>query len=314
MDKPIRSLHHVTATVSDAQDDLDFYTGLLGQRLVKKTVNFDNTRVYHFYYGNEAGTPGTIMTTFPYRDIGVRVGTHGAGQITVTSFSVPPGSLPFWRRRLAAAGVSFVDEGTGFGEDALRFTDPSGLTIRLVEAATDDRTPWRKPGIEDAMAVRGIHGVTLQLRDPSKTLAFMADFMDVAVVDETERGMRVAVNGNAPGRLVELARAPDAPAAINGLGTVHHVAFAVDDPQQQLELRKELMRRGVAVTDVMDRQYFRSIYFREPGGVLFEVATIPPGFTADESLADLGTGLKLPPWEEARRAEIETGLPVVTSS
>jgi glyoxalase family protein len=314
MDKPIRSLHHVTATVSDAQDDLDFYTGLLGQRLVKKTVNFDNTRVYHFYYGNEAGTPGTIMTTFPYRDIGVRVGTHGAGQITVTSFSVPPGSLPFWRRRLAAAGVSFVDEGTGFGEDALRFTDPSGLTIRLVEAATDDRTPWRKPGIEAAMAVRGIHGVTLQLRDPSKTLAFMADFMDVAVVDETERGMRVAVNGNAPGRLVELARAPDAPAAINGLGTVHHVAFAVDDPQQQLELRKELMRRGVAVTDVMDRQYFRSIYFREPGGVLFEVATIPPGFTADESLADLGTGLKLPPWEEARRAEIETGLPVVTSS
>lgn len=314
MDKPIRSLHHVTATVSDAQDDLDFYTGLLGQRLVKKTVNFDNTRVYHFYYGNEAGTPGTIMTTFPYRDIGVRVGTHGAGQVTVTSFSVPPGSLPFWRRRLAAAGVSFVDEGTGFGEDALRFTDPSGLTIRLVEAATDDRTPWRKPGIEDAMAVRGIHGVTLQLRDPSKTLAFMADFMDVAVVDETERGMRVAVNGNAPGRLVELARAPDAPAAINGLGTVHHVAFAVDDPQQQLELRKELMRRGVAVTDVMDRQYFRSIYFREPGGVLFEVATIPPGFTADESLADLGTGLKLPPWEEARRAEIETGLPVVTSS
>ena len=314
MDKPIRSLHHVTATVSDAQDDLDFYSGLLGQRLVKKTVNFDNTRVYHFYYGNEAGTPGTIMTTFPYRDIGVRVGTHGAGQVTVTSFSVPPGSLPFWRRRLAAAGVSFVDEGTGFGEDALRFTDPSGLTIRLVEGATDDRTPWRRPGIEDAMAVRGIHGVTLQLRDPPKTLAFMSDFMDVAVVDENERGMRVAVNGNVPGRLVELARAPDAPAAINGLGTVHHVAFAVDDPQQQLELRKELVHRGVAVTDVMDRQYFRSIYFREPGGVLFEVATIPPGFTADESLADLGTGLRLPPWEEARRAEIEAGLPVVTPS
>jgi glyoxalase family protein len=254
------------------------------------------------------------MTTFPYRDIGVRVGTQGAGQITVTSFSVPVGSLPFWRRRLATAGVSWVDEATGFGEDALRFTDPSGLTIRLVEGATDDRTPWRKSDIEDAMAVRGIHGVTLRLRDPAKTLAFMSDFMDVAVVDENDRGMRVAVNGNAPGRLVELAHAPDAPAAINGLGTVHHVAFAVDDPQQQLELRKELVSRGVAVTDVMDRQYFRSIYFREPGGVLFEVATIPPGFTADESLADLGTGLKLPPWEEARRAEIETGLPVVTTS
>jgi glyoxalase family protein len=314
MEKPIRSLHHVTATVSDAQDDLDFYTGLLGQRLVKKTVNFDNTRVYHFYYGNEAGTPGTIMTTFPYREIGVRVGTHGAGQITVTSFSVPQGSLPFWRRRLAVAGVSFVDEDTGYGEQALRFSDPSGLSIRLVESGTDDREPWRKTDIDDAMAVRGIHGVTLQLRDPAKTLAFMSDFMEVAVVEEGERGMRLAVNGNSPGRLVELARAPDAPAAVNGLGTVHHVAFAVDDPDQQLELRKQLVGRGIPVTEVMDRQYFRSIYFREPGGVLFEVATIPPGFTADESLADLGTGLKLPPWEESHRAQIEAGLPQVTVS
>jgi glyoxalase family protein len=314
MEKPIRSLHHVTATVSDAQDDLDFYTGLLGQRLVKKTVNFDNTRVYHFYYGNEAGTPGTIMTTFPYREIGVRVGTHGAGQITVTSFSVPQGSLPFWRRRLAVAGVSFVDEDTGYGEQALRFSDPSGLSIRLVESGTDDREPWRKTDIDDAMAVRGIHGVTLQLRDPAKTLAFMSDFMEVAVVEEGERGMRLAVNGNSPGRLVELARAPDAPAAVNGLGTVHHVAFAVDDPDQQLDLRKQLVGRGIPVTEVMDRQYFRSIYFREPGGVLFEVATIPPGFTADESLADLGTGLKLPPWEESHRAQIEAGLPQVTVS
>jgi glyoxalase family protein len=314
MEKPIRSLHHVTATVSDAQDDLDFYTGLLGQRLVKKTVNFDNTRVYHFYYGNEAGTPGTIMTTFPYREIGVRVGTHGAGQITVTSFSVPQGSLPFWRRRLAVAGVSFVDEDTGYGEQALRFSDPSGLSIRLVESGTDDREPWRKTDIDDAMAVRGIHGVTLQLRDPAKTLAFMSDFMEVAVVEEGERGMRLAVNGNSPGRLVELARAPDAPAAVNGLGTVHHVAFAVDDPDQQLELRRQLVGRGIPVTEVMDRQYFRSIYFREPGGVLFEVATIPPGFTADESLADLGTGLKLPPWEESHRAQIEAGLPQVTVS
>jgi glyoxalase family protein len=314
MEKPIRSLHHVTATVSDAQDDLDFYTGLLGQRLVKKTVNFDNTRVYHFYYGNEAGTTGTIMTTFPYREIGVRVGTHGAGQITVTSFSVPQGSLPFWRRRLAVAGVSFVDEDTGYGEQALRFSDPSGLSIRLVESGTDDREPWRKTDIDDAMAVRGIHGVTLQLRDPAKTLAFMSDFMEVAVVEEGERGMRLAVNGNSPGRLVELARAPDAPAAVNGLGTVHHVAFAVDDPDQQLDLRKQLVGRGIPVTEVMDRQYFRSIYFREPGGVLFEVATIPPGFTADESLADLGTGLKLPPWEESHRAQIEAGLPQVTVS
>lgn len=312
MDKPIRSLHHVTATVSDAQDDLDFYTGLLGQRLVKKTVNFDNPRVYHFYYGDEKGTPGTIMTTFPYGQLGVRQGTHGAGQITVTSFSVPGGSLPFWYERLGFAGVQFTAESTGFGEDAIRFSDPSGLTIRLVESRADSRAPWRKADINDANAVRGIHGVTLTVRDPRQTLGFMSELMETTVVGEREGAMRVAVNGDAPGRLVEIVRADDAPAAVNGLGTVHHVAFAVDDPEQQLEIRRELLRRGVPVTEVMDRQYFKSIYFREPGGVLFEVATIPPGFTADEPVPQLGTSLKLPPWEEPNRRNIEAGLPTVT--
>lgn len=313
MDKPIRSLHHVTATVSDAQDDLDFYTGLLGQRLVKKTVNFDNTRVYHFYYGDEKGTPGTIMTTFPYGQLGVRQGAHGSGQITVTSFSVPAGSLPFWTERLSYAGVSFTAEDSGFGEDAIRFRDPSGLTIRLVEARADARTPWRKQDIDDARALRGIHSVTLTVAEPKKTLAFMNELMETSVVGEREGGLRVAVNGDAPGRLVEILRDADR-AGINGVGTVHHVAFAVDDPDQQLEVQRELRRRGVQVTDVMDRQYFKSIYFREPGGVLFEVATIPPGFTADESVPDLGTSLKLPPWEEPRRASIEAGLPTVKAS
>lgn len=314
MDKPIRSLHHVTATVSVAQDDLDFYTGLLGQRLVKKTVNFDNTRVYHFYYGDERGTPGTIMTTFPYGHIGVRQGVHGAGQVTVTSFSVPAGSLAFWRRRLAAAGVQFGDDASGFGEEVLRFTDPSGLVIRLVESRADARTPWTKPDIDAPTAVRGIHSVTLTVRDPKATLAFMSDFMDTAVVGETAQALRVSVNGDAAGRLVEIVRADDAPAAVNGIGTVHHVAFAIDDPDQQLALRSELLQRGIAVTPVMDRQYFRSIYFREPGGVLFEVATIPPGFTADEGVQELGSALKLPPWEEPNRAAIEAGLPAVTAS
>jgi glyoxalase family protein len=312
MDKPIRSLHHVTATVSDAQDDLDFYTGLLGQRLVKKTVNFDNTRVYHFYYGDEKGTPGTIMTTFPYGQLGVRQGAHGAGQITTTSFSAPAGSLPFWYERLAHAGVPFTAEGSGFGEDVIRFTDPSGLTIRIVESRSDPRTPWRKTDIDDTHALRGIHGVTLTVREPKETLGFMNELMETSVVGEREGVLRVAVNGDAPGRLVDIARAGDAPNAINGLGTVHHVAFAVDDPAQQLEIRRELLRRGLPVTEVMDRQYFKSIYFREPGGVLFEVATIPPGFTTDESVPQLGTSLKLPPWEEPNRPKIEAVLPVVT--
>jgi glyoxalase family protein len=313
MDKPIRSLHHVTATVSDAQDDLDFYTGLLGQRLVKKTVNFDNTRVYHFYYGDEKGTPGTIMTTFPYGQLGVRQGRHGGGQITVTSFSVPDGSLPFWYDRLANASVDFTPENSGFGEEAIRFLDPSGLVIRLVETRSDARAPWRKMDISDRSAVRGIHSVTLTVPEPKKTLAFMNEIMETSVVGEREGAMRVGVNGDAPGRLVDLVPAADVP-GVNGVGTVHHVAFAVDDPDQQLEIQRELRRRGVQVTDVMDRQYFRSIYFREPGGVLFEVATIPPGFTADESVADLGSGLKLPPWEEPKRAVIEAGLPTVKPS
>jgi glyoxalase family protein len=311
MDKPIRSLHHVTATVSGAQEDLDFYTGVLGQRLVKKTVNFDNHHVYHFYYGDQAGTPGTIMTTFPYREMGVRSGTHGAGQITVTSFSVPAASLPFWRRRLTEAGIGYRDEATVFGEEAIRCSDPSGLAIRLVASRADDRTPWLRPGIDEASALRGIHGVTLLVREPEKTLAFVGELMETAVVAESGFATRLAVNGDAPGRLIEIVSAGDAPAAVNGLGTVHHVAFAVDDSAQQLELRRELIRRGVPVTEVMDRQYFRSIYFREPNGVLFEVATIPPGFTADESLPELGSSLKLPPWEEPYRAAIEAGLPKV---
>jgi glyoxalase family protein len=313
MDKPIRSLHHVTATVRDAQPDLDFYTRLLGQRLVKKTVNFDNTQVYHFYYGDEKGTPGTIMTTFPYGQFGVRPGKHGTGQITVTSFSIPAGTLSFWSERLSYAGVPFTVEDSGFGEEALRFTDPSGLTIRLVESKADARVPWQKPEIDESRAVRGIHSVTLTVPDPKQTLAFMSEMMDTSVVDEGAAGMRVGVNGDVPGRLVDI-RPAVADIGVNGIGTVHHVAFAVDDPDQQLALRRELVTRGIPVTEVLDRQYFRSIYFREPGGVLFEVATIPPGFTADEPVSALGTSLKLPPWEEPRRAVIEAGLPAVTPS
>jgi glyoxalase family protein len=308
----IRSLHHVTATVTDAQEDLDFYAGLLGQRLVKKTVNFDNHHVYHFYYGNEAGTPGTIMTTFPYKGKGVRVGTKGAGQITATSFSVPAAALDFWRKRLAERALPFEDEEPCFGEDAFRFSDPSGLVMRLVGTARDERTPWTRPGLGADRAIRGIHGVTLLVREPAKTVALLTEMLDGTVLDESAGTTRVGIGGDAPGQIVEVARAGAEGDAVNGLGTVHHVAFAVGGAEQQLEMRDALVRRGLRVTEVMDRQYFRSIYFREPNGVLFEIATLPPGFTADESLADLGTALKLPPWEEPHRASIEAGLPAVT--
>jgi glyoxalase family protein len=312
MNKLVRSLHHVTATVADAQEDLDFYVGLLGQRLVKKTVNFDNHHVYHFYYGNEAGTPGTIMTTFPYKGMGVRTGVHGAGQITTTSFSVPRGALGFWRERLSAHAVKADDEPALFGDDAIRFRDPSGLVIRLVGNERDTRPPWVQPEIGADRSVRGIHGVTLLVRDPPQTVALLTEMMDGTVVAEDGDTTRVAIGGDGPGHVVDVARAVDAPHGMNGLGTVHHVAFAVGSAEEQLYMRGELIRRGLQVTEVRDRQYFLSIYFREPNGVLFEIATLPPGFTADEPLADLGRALKLPPWEEPFRASIEAGLPMVS--
>jgi glyoxalase family protein len=312
MDALIRGLHHVTATVGEAQPDVDFYVGLLGQRLVKKTVNFDNPGVYHLYYGDEVGTPGTIMTTFPYAGMGVRVGTNGAGQIRTTSFSAPASSLDFWRARLSAAQVPFREAPTPFGEEALLFDDPSGLHIRIVGAGADDRAPWTRPDIPAAHAIRGIHSVALDVRRPAITGELLTAMMDSTPVGEAEGITRYAVGGAArPGGIVELLDAADADPARNGLGTVHHVAFAVATPEDQLRMRRELLQLGLGVTDVMDRQYFRSIYFREPNGVLFEIATLPPGFAVDEPVAELGTALKLPPWEEPRRAEIEGVLPPV---
>jgi glyoxalase family protein len=279
---------------------------------VKKTVNFDNHHVYHFYYGNEVGAPGTIWTTFPYKGMGVRVGSKGAGQITVTSFSVPAAALAFWRERFTERGLAFENESTAFGEDAVRFVDPSGLVLRLVGSARDPREPWVRTDIGAGEAIRGTHGVTLLVRDPARTIALLGDMLDGAVLDENAGSTRVGINGSAPGQIVEVVAAGDARDAVNGLGTVHHVAFAIGDGAQQLEIREQLLSRGLHVTEVMDRQYFTSIYFREPNGVLFEVATVPPGFTADEELRDLGTALKLPSWEEPNRAAIEAGLPVVT--
>ena len=316
MNKLIRGLHHITATVSDAQDDLDCYVKALALRLVKKTVNFDNHSVYHFYYGNEHGTPGTLMTTFPYKGHGVRTGVHGAGQITATAFSVPTGSLEFWRHRLERFGFSVGPETLRFDERLVAFTDPSGLLIELVANADDDRGPWIPSDATDVVdassAVRGIYAPSLSIRNPDASVRFLTDALGWEVVAEEANRTRLSVNGDLPGRRIDIVHAPDARDAVNGLGTVHHVAMAVDSDEAQLEVRDELLRRGANVTDVRDRQYFHSIYFREPGGVLYEVATIPPGFLIDEDSASLGLDLKLPPWEEKNRQTIESGLAEVS--
>jgi glyoxalase family protein len=307
-------LHHVTATVDDAQDDLDFCVGVLGLRLVKKTVNFDNHHVYHFYYGDERGTPGTVWTTFPYRNRGVPTGARGAGQVTVTSFSVPTGSLQFWRARLGARSIAVNDVEARFGEPAIRFSDRSGLVLELVATDRDARAPWlpeRDLEFETDNAVRGLHSVTLTVREPRRTVDLMASLLGFRVVDERGHNIRVAAGGESPGHLIDVTADPNAPLMVNGLGTVHHVAMAVASEVEQLRLRAELVAYGCKVTEVRDRCYFKSIYFREPGGVLFELATLDPGFTADEPLGRLGRDLKLPPWEEPNRADIESALPPV---
>ena len=312
MPPPILGLHHVTATVDDAQQDLDFCVEALGLRLVKKTVNFDNHHVYHFYYGNELGTPGTLWTTFPYKGHGVPIGKRGAGQITATAFSVPAGSLDFWKVRLRQRGLEVQDVAPRFGEESILMTDPSGLVFELIANDRDARTPWTGGGVGAESAVRGLHSVAMVVRSPVKTLELMTGLLGYAIVNETEGRIRVAVNGDAPGKTIEIVHAPTAAPAMNGLGTVHHVAMAIADGDEQLRMRAELVRFGLHVTEVRDRCYFTSIYFREPGGVLFEVATVPPGFLIDEEAERLGQALQLPPWEESYRAEIERGLAPVT--
>lgn len=309
MPEHLESLHHVTATVREAEEDLRCYTDLLGLRLVKKTVNFDNPGVYHLYYGNGRGAPSTVWTTFPYGGKGVPAGTKGAGQITVTTFSVPPGTLGFWRSRVTERGLAAEDGPERFGEKALRFDDPSGLVIELREGPADARSPWVASGVPEEAALRGIHGVTITVRDGERSVGFLEERLGFRTAGRDGDTTRVETGRGGPGAYVEVLHAPDAPRAINGLGTVHHVAFAVADEEAQLRMLEELRSHGLQVTDVRDRQYFRSIYFREPGGVLYEIATRGPGFLIDEDEGELGTGLRLPPWEEPNRDRIEAELP-----
>lgn len=313
MSFPILGLHHVTATVDDAQADLDFAKTALGLRLVKKTVNFDNHSVYHFYYGDERGTPGTIWTTFPYKGKGVPAGVHGPGQVTATAFSVPEQSLAFWSDRLAASGYNSREADAVFNEERLSVLDPSGLVIDFVGTTNDKRIPWIPDDspINSSNAIRGLHSVTMTVRDAARSVAFMEEWLGYSIVGKNGSRTRMGVNGGGTGKIIDILESTELPAAKNGLGTVHHVAMAIESSDEQMRLRAELTGKGIQVTPLMDRQYFQSIYFREPGGILYEVATMKPGFTLDESLSELGRALKLPGAAEPRRAEIEQQLPPI---
>lgn len=307
--RPVAAIHHVTAIAGSAAGNNAFYTTTLGLRRVKKTVNFDDPGTYHFYFADAVGTPGTLLTFFPWE--GMRRGRSGAGQVTATALAVPREALGFWRDRLAAAGLS-GSEGECFGDPVLRFPDPDGLLLELVgvEALPEVDIPDDGPVAAEA-SIRGFHGAALTLRDGGPTADLLVSVFGATEVAEEagRRRFRLAGEASAPGRFVDLAVRPDAGPGRGGSGTVHHIAFRAADDDHQAELAERLREAGIAVTPVQDRQYFRSIYFREPGGVLFEIATDPPGMLVDESREELGRSLRLPARLEPLRARIEAALP-----
>ncbi|WMN07041.1 ring-cleaving dioxygenase [Marivirga arenosa] len=304
----IKGLHHITATVNDAQEDYDFYTKLLGQRLVKETVNFDNEKVYHFYYGNEIGAPSTIFTTFPYKDQGVRDGIIGSGQVFETVFSAPANSLQYWEDRLKKHNVD-VSKTNLFGKKKLTFKDPSGLNLAIIEDGEDERSPvWKSDEVPTEQNIIGIHHVVLAIENVEETLKFLEVFGYESTQKEGDFTLLNSSIGGAGNSLVVM-DAKGLPVGKNGLGTVHHVAHRVENIDESLKIKDYLENElDLKVTEVKDRKYFQSIYFRIPGGVLFEIATEGPGFMVDESNEELGSSLKLPDWQEERRAEIEAGL------
>lgn len=312
MEMLINGLHHVTTLASDTQRNVDYYTDILGLRLVKKTVNFDAPDVYHLYYGNETGSPSTILTFFPYGNL--PRGRKGVGQLTYTAFSAPVSALSFWLDRLHKRSIPYAGPYKRFDETYIRFEDFDGMGIELVFTDNDSRSGWSNGRILVEFAIRGFHTVTLNEFNPDRTIRLLTETMQHTLVGEEEGRFRFQAGIGGSGNYVDVLYAPNDVRALQGAGSVHHVAFSTDTDETQLIVQQQLAELGYAVTPVQDRNYFNSIYFREPGGILFEVATIPPGFTVDESVSELGTALKLPPQYEARRAKIVAELPPIIVS
>jgi glyoxalase family protein len=309
MEKPILGIHHVTAIASDPQRNLDFYTEVLGLRLVKRTVNFDDPGSYHLYFGDDAGSPGTILTFFPWP--GAARGSPGVGQVTVTSFSVPAHSLGYWKHRLSSAGVPVEDSGKRFEEEVLNFADPDGLRLEMVghAGAKEPRLP-RNTAIPEEHAIRGFYAVTLS-EQGFETTADLLRTMGFRSVAEQGNRFRFDVGEGGAGARVDVLCVAEARHGRISAGAVHHVAWRVADDESQRAWRQHLLEKHLNLTPVIDRCYFHSVYFREPGGVLFELATDPPGFAIDEPADSLGESLKLPNWLEPHREEIEGVLPPI---
>jgi len=304
-------LHHITAMASDPKRNVDFYTQVLGLRFVKKSVNQDDPGTYHLYYGDNTGSPGSALTFFPWPNL--RRGRPGLGQAFATAFSVPAAAQTFWVERLARLNVPTSPVEARFADQVLPLTDPDGMRLELVfTAEPDPRTPAPAADIPSANAIRGFHGTTLAFAEPAATVALLTGLMGYRVATHAGPRTRYAVGGGGPGSYVDILADPALPRGLNGAGTVHHIAFRVADDAAHRAAHELLQARGVHVSPIIDRAYFKSIYYREPNGVLFEIATDQPGFTIDEPVESLGTVLGLPPHLEPHRAEIEAALPPLT--
>jgi glyoxalase family protein len=304
----ILGLHHVTAIAGEPQQNLDFYAGLMGLRVIKVTVNYDDPQTYHLYFGDGPARPGTILTFFPWP--GAPKGRKGAGQATAIAFSVPGNSIPYWVARLGEHGVRFEGPAKRFGDEVISFSDPDGLDLELVGCDGDDRDgAWEGGPVPKEHGVRGLFGVTLSEEGYEGTASLLTESLGFRRTKESGSRFRYEVAGGGAGATVDILCQPEARAGLVSVGTIHHVAWRTPTDAQQREWRQELVRASLNVTPVIDRTYFHSIYFREPGGVLFEIATDPPGFTVDEKLSELGTKLMLPPRLEPFRTELTEVLP-----
>ncbi|MGH1362845.1 MAG: VOC family protein [Calditrichia bacterium] len=302
----VTGIHHVSAIAGDLQTNLKFYRKILGLRLIKTTINFDDPSQYHLYYSSAVGAPGTLLTFFIWGADG-RKGRSGSGQANGIAFAIPANSGDKWIAHLSKNDIPFEGPVTRFGEQVLSFEDPDGLKLQLI-ASDDERLSWADSHLRSEMAITGLHSISLVMKDRSRSRKLLEALLYFKVSAEERNRTRYELRESKPGTWVDIVEEPEQISGSSGLGTVHHIAFRAETDRHQLDLRKPLMRSGARVTPILDRYYFNAMYFREPNQILFEIATDPPGFTIDESEESLGTFLCLPPWMEKERAEITARL------
>ncbi|WP_043930342.1 ring-cleaving dioxygenase [Bacillus sp. EB01] len=299
-------IHHITAMVNDALRTIDFYSGVLGLRLIKKTINFDRPEVYHLYFGNESGAPGTVITFFPWeKQLKGRIGT---GQVGSTSYVIPKDSLSFWEARLKKFRIKTYSS-IRFGEGYLSFQDPDGLEIELVERTEGPVNNWSFGGVHSDVAIKGIGGATLISAQPNKTAGVLENILGLQLIGQEESFLRYKADSGL-GNTIDIKLTPSV-RGLMGAGTVHHIAWRASDEEDHNRWRSLLEEKGYNPTEIRDRNYFKAIYFHEEGGILFEIATDQPGFTVDEPFEELGEKLMLPPWFESKREELKETLPPV---